>query len=1053
MSNKIGALSVDLSLETPDFINGLKDAQKETAAFVKELKPAINAAKELGETMSLIGDVVAIGMFEATEAAAKYGAELQHLHEKSGATVEDLSKLGFAAEQNGSSLDGLGNGLKFLSKNMELAQNGSEKQQKAFEALGISAKDVNETGGSSSAMFALLADRIKGMNDPSTHAADLVAILGKNWTELLPTLKLGSDGLKDAGDQAERLGKVISGEAAEADLQYEQTMKQVKTAIEGVSNSIASALIPQLQPLAASMRDAIADAGAFIKQHQTMAVAVFDSSAAIGAVGAALLAIGFGAGPAIRAFDNLKDVGELAMKALGSFATVAEGPFGAEVVASTGLIGAFSTAIEGAVLALSGPVGWAVAAGVVVAGLGYLFAQTETGKGLVDDFKEGVISEASEMYEAASVAGNFAESLAAIAWEDAKEGAGWVADGARSIAESIRDASAGLLDFTSLNKDDVYAAIKKNLEISVLGPWEAVKSAILANKELLKSFSDNGPPPSLLPPIPDPKDLEAIAAKMKLTAKESSDAWAESNKEIAAAQKKAQEEQDKISAAGAKQFIDDHKEMAAQSDKAMDEFWRKQEIDRRNEDTLSQASASDFITDHRYAVSESIRAMDVFWAKYDSDQKDADEISKSQAKQFIDDHKAMVDQSNTAMDEFWTKYDSKSNLARESSKQFTDAFVAAIATLNTQIGASLAKMVIDFQFNANALVDIGKKTAEGMLSAFLSGLISPLTNEFAKLGKSLADQITGGPGGGGLLGSLGGSGGLLGKLFGGLFGGGSGGSGGTLPSGLPADLGVGGSGGGGLGAIGSVVTNPFFIGGAAAAAGITAWVKSQAHWEANDLVQHFQAPFDAKVAGIVDKITNEFNDGTQNQEDIVTAQFQLHTLWKSVTEAVEAWRTENGNSSDRNKVAGQFHQTEDAFMAGQLAGIDSLADEYYWKTSFRDGTVNDAAAASARDSWYSQDHPFGVLPHYAMGTPWVPHDGPAYLHRGEAVIPAARNTGGGVPVTVTVAPTYSLNIGSGGNMRRDLIEELTVVLKNNTAGMAEVVARAVRDMMPGLVTA
>ena len=31
------------------------------------------------------------------------------------------------------------------------------------------------------------------------------------------------------------------------------------------------------------------------------------------------------------------------------------------------------------------------------------------------------------------------------------------------------------------------------------------------------------------------------------------------------------------------------------------------------------------------------------------------------------------------------------------------------------------------------------------------------------------------------------------------------------------------------------------------------------------------------------------------------------------------------------------------------------------------------------------------LPGYAVGTPFVPEDGPAYLHRGEMVVPAAYN--------------------------------------------------------------
>jgi hypothetical protein len=35
------------------------------------------------------------------------------------------------------------------------------------------------------------------------------------------------------------------------------------------------------------------------------------------------------------------------------------------------------------------------------------------------------------------------------------------------------------------------------------------------------------------------------------------------------------------------------------------------------------------------------------------------------------------------------------------------------------------------------------------------------------------------------------------------------------------------------------------------------------------------------------------------------------------------------------------------------------------------------------------------VPRYAQGTPYVPNDGLAFLHKGEAVIPASMNGGGG----------------------------------------------------------
>jgi hypothetical protein len=47
---------------------------------------------------------------------------------------------------------------------------------------------------------------------------------------------------------------------------------------------------------------------------------------------------------------------------------------------------------------------------------------------------------------------------------------------------------------------------------------------------------------------------------------------------------------------------------------------------------------------------------------------------------------------------------------------------------------------------------------------------------------------------------------------------------------------------------------------------------------------------------------------------------------------------------------------------------------------------------SANQRWVDTNHM--PLPGYATGTDFVPNDGPAYLHRGEAVIPASENKGG-----------------------------------------------------------
>jgi hypothetical protein len=69
----------------------------------------------------------------------------------------------------------------------------------------------------------------------------------------------------------------------------------------------------------------------------------------------------------------------------------------------------------------------------------------------------------------------------------------------------------------------------------------------------------------------------------------------------------------------------------------------------------------------------------------------------------------------------------------------------------------------------------------------------------------------------------------------------------------------------------------------------------------------------------------------------------------------------------------------------------------------------------------------GLLPKYAQGTPWVPNDGPAYLHKGEQVIPAGKSGGGG-GITVNIIgaqsqPQVRQRSNSSGGLTLDVIFE------------------------------
>ena len=77
----------------------------------------------------------------------------------------------------------------------------------------------------------------------------------------------------------------------------------------------------------------------------------------------------------------------------------------------------------------------------------------------------------------------------------------------------------------------------------------------------------------------------------------------------------------------------------------------------------------------------------------------------------------------------------------------------------------------------------------------------------------------------------------------------------------------------------ALFSNPWTIGIGAGIAITTAWLKSQARWEANTFVQDFQNPFHAKLAAIVDAENAAYNAGQLPLSDANKAWDDTHILW------------------------------------------------------------------------------------------------------------------------------------------------------------------------------
>ena len=180
--------------------------RQETAAMTS----AFSGLK--GQLLALVPTVTISGLLAMTKHAINLGDQINDLSIKTGVAVETISKLKLAADQSGTSLEGVATGLKFLQRNLTTAAQSGGEAEKAFTQIGVSVEDLLRL--STEDQFLLIADRISQLGTEAERTKALMDIFGRSGADLGVMMQSGAAGIREAMDEAERMGIVFTKEQA-----------------------------------------------------------------------------------------------------------------------------------------------------------------------------------------------------------------------------------------------------------------------------------------------------------------------------------------------------------------------------------------------------------------------------------------------------------------------------------------------------------------------------------------------------------------------------------------------------------------------------------------------------------------------------------------------------------------------------------------------------------------------------------------------------------------------------------------------------------------------
>lgn len=287
----LGDLLVKIRATATEWASDVKAIQREAKTLEKSLQPLEDAALGFGTALTAVGGTVVTAFVAMAKSTADYGDKLNDARQKTGESVESLAKLGFAAEQSGSSFDGMSNGLKFLSKNLETARDGGKQQSEAFKSLGINVTDASGKLKSTGDVLREVSDRFSNMKDGSAKTAVALQLFGKAGAELIPTLNAGSAGLDAMGDAAQRAGIVISGETAMASDEFNDRLAELQASIKGVTIQVGTVLIPILAEFAQKAINVVQAIQAWAAAHPGLIKAIAALAGFITGAGGLLLGL------------------------------------------------------------------------------------------------------------------------------------------------------------------------------------------------------------------------------------------------------------------------------------------------------------------------------------------------------------------------------------------------------------------------------------------------------------------------------------------------------------------------------------------------------------------------------------------------------------------------------------------------------------------------------------------------------------------------------------------------------------------------------------------
>lgn len=292
---KAGRAFVELFADDTELAKGLRRAEGKLKGYGKIVGDAGMSLFKTGAaaTAGLVASVTGLPnigeILKGGGGIAQVGAELRRLNEITGASVEWLSQMKYAAELSNVEFGAVTDAMQKMDKTLTSAFDGSKKAVHALAAIGLNVDSLLQMPVAQ--RFDEIAQAISQVSDPSIRNGAAMNILGRSAAQLIPLLKDGSEGMAKLRKEADALGLTMSTSTAQAAADFEDRMNVATMALRSGFLAIGASLLSVLTPIVNKITTIAAQTAKWIKENQGLVVSLLKVAAGIAATGITLVVL------------------------------------------------------------------------------------------------------------------------------------------------------------------------------------------------------------------------------------------------------------------------------------------------------------------------------------------------------------------------------------------------------------------------------------------------------------------------------------------------------------------------------------------------------------------------------------------------------------------------------------------------------------------------------------------------------------------------------------------------------------------------------------------